>query len=194
MSLEEAFVAFKQELRKKFPHDPARRSREREGWRYANDPAYRERKKEIVRKQRIERADDPDYQKMQQRWRQTERERRQKKYATDLAYRERMKAEGREYGRRRHAEGRAYKKRHGVTREIYEQMFLAQGGVCAICKEPETTVQRTGKVQRLSVDHCHATGKVRGLLCSWCNPALGGARDSIRILRAMIDYLKRAKA
>ncbi len=58
------------------------------------------------------------------------------------------------------------KKTYSLTLEQYDKMFEIQGGVCAICNQPETW-------RRLSVDHNHQTGKVRGLLCSKCNTDLG---------------------
>lgn len=54
-------------------------------------------------------------------------------------------------------------KRYGLTPEDYEQLLAAQGGACAICRKPP----KVGKP--LNVDHCHATGAVRGLLCFRCN-------------------------
>lgn len=55
---------------------------------------------------------------------------------------------------------------YGLTVEQYEEMFSKQDGVCAICKQP-------WKTRRLAVDHCHKTGKIRGLLCGRCNGQLG---------------------
>lgn len=73
--------------------------------------------------------------------------------------------------------------RYNITEAQYLQIFEAQGGGCAICKNKPTS-------QRLAVDHDHETGMVRGLLCTWCNhKTLGGARDNIDILRAAMDYL-----
>lgn len=65
----------------------------------------------------------------------------------------------------------------------YEKMLAAQGGVCAICGG----VNENGS--RLSVDHDHKTGKVRGLLCSKCNSGIGFFRDSISALVSAIRYL-----
>lgn len=62
----------------------------------------------------------------------------------------------------------AFKHRYGITIEQYDAMLAAQNGVCAICLNPPR-----GKMKRLSVDHCHATGRVRGLLCITCNRAIG---------------------
>lgn len=63
---------------------------------------------------------------------------------------------------------------YGLTVAQYEALFWSQGGVCKICCKPETVKEsRTGATRQLAVDHCHATGQVRGLLCVRCNTALG---------------------
>lgn len=73
--------------------------------------------------------------------------------------------------------------KYGLTREAYEVMKSAQDGVCAICS-------RTCKTGReLAVDHCHATGRIRGLLCSKCNRGLGIFEDSREFLERAIAYL-----
>lgn len=58
--------------------------------------------------------------------------------------------------------------RYGVTAEQFDAMFHAQAGLCAIC---EKELQTTGRGTH--IDHCHASGTVRGLLCAGCNTALG---------------------
>lgn len=69
--------------------------------------------------------------------------------------------------------------KYGMTVESWHAMFAAQKGVCAICKQVDSTRIR------LAVDHDHATGKVRGLLCRNCNVALGLFKDDpIRINEA----------
>lgn len=76
-------------------------------------------------------------------------------------------------------------KRFGMTPAQYEEMMVDQNGVCAICGgENEVKSQFY-----LHIDHCHKTGKVRGLLCNKCNAMLGMARDSVEILNAAIQYL-----
>lgn len=73
------------------------------------------------------------------------------------------------------------RQKYGISEEQYDEMFLRQEGRCAICKlESEHT---------LHVDHDHKTFKVRGLLCSSCNPALGGFQDNINVLNSAITYL-----
>jgi hypothetical protein len=83
------------------------------------------------------------------------------------------------------------KKYFGLTVEQYEAMAAAQGGACQICKRPETHKSRWGCVMRLAVDHDHATGKVRGLLCRRCNRMIGSAEEDAGMLRAAANYLER---
>lgn len=83
---------------------------------------------------------------------------------------------------------KAYLKRvFDLTPEEYNRMFEAQGGVCAICGEPE----RVDRLKYLSIDHNHITGKVRGLLCSRCNFVVGVTGENIVILQRTIDYLRK---
>jgi hypothetical protein len=72
------------------------------------------------------------------------------------------------------------RRRYGITGAEVDAMVEAQGGTCAVC---------AGKPEH--VDHDHATGEVRGVLCFNCNQALGNARDDIVVLQGLIDYLNR---
>lgn len=83
------------------------------------------------------------------------------------------------------------KYKYNLTQEQYDQMLEKQHGVCKICKQPETTVAR-GKQLTLAVDHCHATGAVRGLLCVGCNTGLGHFKDDPSLLTAAIDYINQS--
>jgi hypothetical protein len=83
-----------------------------------------------------------------------------------------------------------YKRRYGITVQDYDMMHMEQNGLCKICNNPESRVSN-GKTSRLAVDHCHNTGKVRGLLCWACNASLGRFKDSIEILESAISYLKK---
>jgi len=78
----------------------------------------------------------------------------------------------------------------GIGLDGYNEMLKDQEFVCAICKGPETT-KLHGKIKNLAVDHCHETGKVRGLLCAKCNTVLGTCGDNIQRLQSMISYLER---
>jgi hypothetical protein len=72
---------------------------------------------------------------------------------------------------------------YGITMDEYKERLSKQGSVCAICGEKETTIDhRTDKLKALSVDHCHSSGKVRGLLCGRCNLCLGRWQDNIAIM------------
>lgn len=83
-------------------------------------------------------------------------------------------------------------KSYGLTPDQYDAMLAEQGGVCAICGHDEPGEHgRTGTKFRLSVDHCHDTGRVRGLLCQKCNRAVGLLGDNVDLLRKAIDYLER---
>lgn len=91
--------------------------------------------------------------------------------------------------------GRHLMREFGITRDDYHEMFLAQGGVCRICKCPETAKRaKSDSTKALSVDHCHATGRVRGLLCWSCNSTLGRVKDSPALLREMALYLEQPTA
>ena len=79
--------------------------------------------------------------------------------------------------------GQHLKKRYGLTLEEYEIMVDSQDGLCLICKSRE----------KLSVDHNHTTGHIRGLLCFKCNIALWIIEDQVR-LDGAISYLKKFKA
>lgn len=80
--------------------------------------------------------------------------------------------------------------RFKVTAIQYREMQNKQNNCCAICKKPETQFKiKSKKIKMLAIDHCHSTGKIRGLLCQNCNIALGGFKDSIETLQSAIKYL-----
>lgn len=75
------------------------------------------------------------------------------------------------------------KRTYGISVEDYRGMLEQQQGLCAICDG--------NYGERLFVDHCHETGKVRALLCYACNSALGYLRDDPEIARNAVRYLER---
>lgn len=91
---------------------------------------------------------------------------------------------------RDHERNKELKKLFGIDFAEYQRMLVEQGGVCAICSKPEEQISH-GTLRVLSVDHNHATGAVRGLLCSNCNLAIGYACDDVSILRRGIAYLEK---
>lgn len=126
------------------------------------------------------------------------------KYATDEAHREKARAAQREWRavnpdkqaliQARQKANRVnnpdYNRRawlrnqYGITVEEYVVMAEVQQGLCAICR------RGCPRNSRLSVDHDHDTGRVRGLLCDTCNKVLGMVEDSPERLRAAADYLE----
>lgn len=82
------------------------------------------------------------------------------------------------------------KYRYGISQDEYNDLFQRQGGVCAICEQPETKKSSAGGVAALAVDHDHITGAVRGLLCHACNLILGNAKDDPMLLMKSIQYLQ----
>jgi hypothetical protein len=80
-------------------------------------------------------------------------------------------------------------KRYDLSLSEKEAMLTAQGNRCACCSSLDPR-SKTG----WHVDHCHTTGKVRGLLCLYCNVALGKVEDSIDRLKALISYLEKHHA
>ncbi len=81
---------------------------------------------------------------------------------------------------------------YGMSKEEYQKLLAAQGGVCAICKGAETQTHPRHKTRKhLSVDHVHGTGAIRGLLCSACNTAIGLLKDDPALLNSAIAYLAR---
>lgn len=75
--------------------------------------------------------------------------------------------------------------KYGITLAQFEQMQQEQSGKCKICQRDD---------RDLYVDHCHASGIVRGLLCTQCNTAAGLIADSPETAQNMADYLRYAQA
>ena len=103
------------------------------------------------------------------------------------AYRERNKDR-----RRRLDQEQNWASRFSLTREGYEAMLANQGGRCAICgtTNPCGEGSTATHLQHLAVDHCHTTGKIRGLLCNPCNRGIGMLKDDPALLEKAATYLK----
>ena len=81
---------------------------------------------------------------------------------------------------------------YGITFDEYTELLKDQKGGCAICSVPLKThwgVESEYEVAK--VDHCHTTGKVRGLLCNKCNVSLGNLNDDIELFKNAINYLEK---
>jgi len=90
--------------------------------------------------------------------------------------------------KRKKNRGRQLKSLYGITEETYSEMFNSQNGLCFICGTSENNNTR---MKFLCVDHCHQTGKVRGLLCQECNFFLGKLERQLPNLERFISYLKK---
>lgn len=82
------------------------------------------------------------------------------------------------------------KRYYGLSGEQYGAMVAEQKGLCGVCGQPETAMVND-EMKVLHVDHCHATGRIRELLCGSCNGMLGLAKDSPETLRAAADYIEK---
>lgn len=81
---------------------------------------------------------------------------------------------------------------YNMTVEDYNNLLERQGGGCGICgtRKPCGEQSSSERLKHFAVDHCHKTGRIRGLLCNACNRALGLFQDDIEILEAASKYLK----
>jgi Autographiviridae endonuclease VII len=132
----------------------------------------------------------------------TTKARRRERYAQDPDYRANQKARCRAYYRAHKQEinerNRAYyhahkqdiqpilrrgqlKRLYGISSADYDALLAKQDGVCAICGKPSE--------ETLCVDHCHATGTIRGLLCRKCNTGLGCYEDDPATMITSLAYL-----
>lgn len=85
---------------------------------------------------------------------------------------------------------KSIRRRFGLSLADYEKKLKEQGGVCAICEQPEPGRNRDGSSRRLQLDHDHSSGRVRDLLCSGCNGGLAGFDDDPWRMVEAIRYLK----
>lgn len=112
---------------------------------------------------------------------------RRAKYAASAEVRARVCAEVAQW-QRDNPEKRLNQRlrQYGISAEDYRKILAAQGGSCAICGRIDSG---NANDTRLHVDHCHATGKVRGLLCTNCNHGIGKFADSPERLNRAAAYL-----
>ncbi len=95
---------------------------------------------------------------------------------------------------RESARERNIKFKYGIDLTEYKELFKRQNEVCAICGVDHNNVtgDRFSKIS-FAVDHCHTTGKVRGILCNQCNRALGMFKDDVENLKKAMSYLESFK-
>ncbi len=79
---------------------------------------------------------------------------------------------------------KALLKKYGLSIEQFDELLVSQNNACKLCKKLRLPTEREWQV-----DHCHDTGRVRGILCYNCNVGLGHFTDSPTLLAAAIEYL-----
>lgn len=104
---------------------------------------------------------------------------------------ERLNAYRREHNatpeRRRKQRDTYYRRTFGISADDFDAMLESQGGGCAICRK------RPERLASLHVDHCHGTGRVRGIVCVNCNQGLGQFNDSPELLLRAAEYLAQGR-
>jgi hypothetical protein len=83
---------------------------------------------------------------------------------------------------------KSYQSKYGITLSEFELMCASQNHCCAICGGQMVIGGKHANTA--CVDHCHATNKIRGILCSLCNKALGSLHDNINSARRLVSYLE----
>ena len=86
------------------------------------------------------------------------------------------------------------KREYGITLADYNAILRSQAHRCAVCRRPETMRTKSGEVRRLSVDHDHVTGRVRGLLCHRCNVLVWAFEENHAILGLIDRYVEDFRA
>jgi hypothetical protein len=108
-------------------------------------------------------------------------------YANREAIRTKQNARLKDPEAQRAAREYQLKKMFGMTGADYDALLQKQGNCCAICRTTDPTTART---KYFAVDHDHATGRVRGLLCGKCNLGIGNLREDPEILSRALEYLR----
>lgn len=109
-----------------------------------------------------------------------------KEYRSRPEVKARLKAKAKLRGSRRDARARWLKRKYGLSLADMDRLIIAQQGRCAICCRPFGPARKDLE----HIDHCHTTGKIRGLLCHQCNSGIGNFKDAPRLMLAAIAYLE----
>ena len=83
-----------------------------------------------------------------------------------------------------------YKRYYNITLDEYNEILKSQNKSCAICGINESDIS-TGRKTKLCVDHCHSTGRIRGILCDKCNRGIGLLQDDPKIISNALSYLNK---
>lgn len=92
---------------------------------------------------------------------------------------------------RKDQRAKSLKSKYGLSFEEFQMILHKQEGRCSICMEEVYWDTYTANPKKACVDHCHKTGKIRGILCSNCNRALGLLKDDLSRIKRLEGYLNR---
>lgn len=114
------------------------------------------------------------------------------RYHSDKDYRDKVLAQAREWRASNKKYRRDYdlQRNFGVSLDFVNNVLKDQDCKCAICGK-ELGAEYGGK--QMALDHCHANGHIRGVLCNLCNMGLGKFKDDIQVLEKAIEYLRRTQ-
>lgn len=154
-------------------------------WRFVSDVGERPGKDFFLRTIKQDELCGPD----NFQWAEKRVKKRRSETSKQYARRHQREYRKSEHGQRALRNG-SLQKAFGITADVYDAILDYQKGVCALCGKKETVINNgSKKVQALAVDHCHETGKIRGLLCNKCNTGLENFNDSTELLQTAIKYL-----
>lgn len=155
-----------------------------------NSPAAKERMRQYSAKRR----QDPTYREYHKAYnreygKSEQAKHYQREYNADPAVRTRRRMLQQQHRRTTRSQDWYLKRKYGITLAEKTSMLEAQNNLCAICQQV-IALDGTPKENTIAcLDHCHTTGKIRGLLCNSCNKGLGNFRDSVESLQNAITYL-----
>lgn len=171
--------------RAKYKADPIERDRRKKQGRTPSENAEYMREYYAANPDKFKRTPDQDRER---------NERRRAAYASDESIRKAARKAAKQWQEENPEKRFAQRlKPYGITPEEYRDILKSQGGGCAICGATESRDDskrsKNGK-RRLHIDHCHQSGKVRGILCSCCNLGLGKFRDDPNMLERAAMFLR----
>lgn len=150
----------------------------------------KEKRREYLRKKRLTGAYKAMQKKSSHKWylknKETSKENSKSWHKRNLERSRKYKADWARKNREKKGRAWELKSDFGITLDDYNKLFIKQNGNCAICGINQSQLK-----SKLAVDHCHKTGRIRGLLCFNCNTNLGKWNDDIVILKRALNYLSK---
>ena len=172
----------KEQKEKRLQKERARRYRQSEKYKQTSKKWREENKEKIAIKKTLDRIENKEIYK--------EKDKNYYNSKKDIIKEKRKEY----YKNKKHLwKNNSYIKKYGISLEEYEKLLKEQNNSCKICQVSVEGLQNK-RYKCLVVDHCHATGKIRGLLCNTCNRGIGLLKENVEILQNAIMYLEQKKA